>query len=904
MAPIPYPPLSIIYKVLVIITGLFWISPAYTQDLAASDNLTSSGKVRKQYYTQSTGDELIRLDGMLNEPAWDKVEWGLDFIQHEPDNGNPPSHQSAFKILYDKKYLYIGFRAYDSCPDSIVARLCRRDEFAGDWMEINIDSYHDMRSAFSFTQSVSGVKNDEFVSNDGDNWDTSWNPVWDSATHLDSLGWTAELKIPFSQLRYGTHDNPVWGLQVMRRLFRKEERSTWQPIPKSSNGWVSQYGELHGLTDLPRNTQIEIAPYVSAQTESFERVEGNPFADGSRSSVSAGVDGKISVTRDMILDFTVNPDFGQVEADPGAVRLDGYEIFFREQRPFFIESRNLFDYPLAGSVAGGSYDDDQVFYSRRIGGAPHNFPDLIAGEFVEIPSNTSILGAAKFSGKTKGGLSIGILESITQAEHAKISFENIQREVLVEPLTSYFVGRALQDINEGNTIIGGVVTSVNRKAGIPDLHKSALTGGLDIEHFWKNRWWYMRLNVLMSHVEGTQEAILNTQTSFVHLLQRTDAGYLEVDPQRTSLTGTGGTFKIGKFGGTEDKNGGIWKFETGVTWRSPLLELNDIGFLLAADEINHFAWGSYNIIKPFSIFNSANINYNHWGKWDFGGNFLYNAFNTNLHFWFKNQWRIGSGFTYNPHDISNNALRGTTALRKPPGYGHDIYFNSDSRKKVTFQGSFSHGGAFPKAVSYIGFNVGLQIQPFDNLRFSIDPGYSRSTRKQDQFVANVPFNGNVRSIVSYVEQRNFSLSTRLNYYITPDLTIQYYGEPFIFRALFKNYGFVQDPLNKNYDARFHTFSTDEISIQSGTAFIDEDNDGQTDYTFNTPDLNFIQFRSNLVLRWEYVAGSEFFLVWSQGIIPNAFGDIDSPLLESLSDNIFDQQPHNIFLAKFSYRFLK
>lgn len=873
------------------------------QESIPQGNLTSNGKIRRQYITEALGTEQIKLDGVPDEVAWDYVEWASDFTEFSPDDGTSPLQQSSFKVLHDDKYLYVAYRAHDSSPDSIVARLGRRDQFTGDWMEVNLDSYHDLRTAFSFTLSVSGLKSDEFISNDGDNWDSNWNPIWDGAAKIDSLGWTGELRIPFSQLRYGNQENPVWGMQIKRRIFRKEERSTWQHIPQTANGWVSQFGELHGLTNLPTSKQVELAPYILAQTERFEKQEGNPFLDGTSNKLSAGIDGKLSVTRDMILDFTINPDFGQVEADPGAVRLDGYEVFFEERRPFFMESRNLFDYRLTGSYAGGDYDSDLLFYSRRIGGAPHGSPALGNNEFADIPTFTSIKGAAKFSGKTKNGLSIGILESITDPEMADIASGDDRREELVEPLTNYFVGRLSKDFHQGKTILGGIVTSVNRRKGLDELHQNAYSGAFDFEHLWNNKWWQLKVNLIVSHVEGTPESIFRTQTGFVHLLQRTDADYLELNPDRTSLTGTGGTLKIGKYGGQPNKNGGYYKFETGVTWRSPLLELNDIGFLSASDEINHFAWGSYNIQQPFSSFNNALFNYNHWARWDFGGRFLYSAFNANAHTWFKNNWRIGVGFTYNPLEISNNALRGSTALRKPPGFGYDAYVQSDSRKKVTLNVSFSSGAAHEKAVKFVGMNAGLQFQPINALQFSISPGYSRLERRQDQFVDHADYNGQTRSITAKVNQRNFNLSTRLNYYIRPNLSLQYYGQPFIFRAIYQNYAYVQNPLGKTIGERFHVYTPQEISITGHHASIDENKDGQADYSFSLPDFNFIQFRSNLVLRWEYVAGSEFFLVWSQGIIPNAFGDLDTPLVTSLLDNVFDQQPHNIFLVKFSYRFL-
>lgn len=858
---------------------------------------------KKQYTTQSVGDESFEFDGIPDDKIWDKVEWAGDFIQHMPNNGGTPAQQTQFKILQSEKYLLLAYRCFDSSPDSIIRRMSRRDEFPGDWVEINIDCYHDLRTAFSFTLSVSGVRGDEFVSDNGNNWDTNWNPIWDGRTHIDEQGWTAEVKIPFSQLRYGNQTEPVWGFQVMRRIFRKEERSTWQFIPQNAGGWVSEYGELHGLRNLPTRKQVELAPYAVAKTERFEKEPGNPFADGVRNGVNAGIDGKLAVTRDLILDFTINPDFGQVEADPGAVRLDGYEVFFSERRPFFMESRNLFDYQLTGSSAGGDYDSDLLFYSRRIGGAPHGSPNIANGEYGSVPSRTSILGSAKFSGKTKNGVSIGILESITQRENAVIDHEGQRRKELVEPLTNYFVGRMLKDYNGGKTVIGGIFSAVNRENGLDFVHRNAYSGGLDFQRFWKNRAYFMKANFNFSRVEGSKAAILETQTGFVHFFQRPNAPHLEVDTNRTSLTGTGGTFRIGKFGGKQNSKGGLYKFETGFTWRSPELELNDVGFLLTADEINHFAWGAYHIQKPFSVFRNFRINYNHWARWDFGGQFLYNAWNTNAHAWFNNNWRLGAGTTWNPVDISNNALRGGSSLRRPAGMGNFLYFESDSRKKVSVFGEMNYAWGFENTVKYESIGGGISMQPLDAMSFSISPGYTHSWRRQDQYVAQANYNGERRTIVSEVDQKSFSLTCRLNYNITPSLTIQYYAQPFIFRALYQNYGFVTDPLNHAYDSRFHQYTPQEVSQLETQFVVDENSDGNIDYSFSKPDFNFIQFRSNLVMRWEYVPGSEIYLVWSQGSFPNARNDLDTPVVQSLFGNVFEQRPQNIFLVKFTYRFL-
>lgn len=872
--------------------------------LAAQSNPGDSLIVKKKYTTQRL-NATVTLDGIPTEDAWNAVEWGGDFTQWQPNEGKPPSQQTNFKILYDEKFLYVAYRCHDLAPDSITKRMGRRDEFPGDWVEINIDSYHDLRTAFSFTISVSGVRNDEFVSNDGYNWDASWNPIWFAKTHIDDKGWTAEVKIPFSQLRYGNEPEKVWGIQIMRRLFRKEERSTWQYIPQNSGVWVSRFGELHGLKNIPMHRQVEIAPYIIAQADKYKKEPGNPFAKGLDTKLTGGLDGKLAITNDLILDFTINPDFGQVEADPSQVRIDGFQNFFEERRPFFIESRNIFDYRLTGSEAGGDYDADLLFYSRRIGSSPHGFPDLNSGEYVKYPQNTSILGATKFSGKTKKGWSIGILESLTQREMATIDRNSQRRKEMVEPLTNYFVGRLQKDIKSGKTILGGIITGVNREKGLNDiLHSSANTGGLDFLHYWKSRTWYIRGNIVFSHVKGSKEAILKTQTGFEHLFQRSGASEVSVDSTRTSLTGMGGTIRFGKIGGKSGKLGQVFKFETGLTLRSPGLELNDIGFMLTSNEINHFTWAGLHFQKPFSFFRNARLNYNHWFRWDYSGKFIYLQYNVNSHATFKNNWQAGTGLTWNPFDISNNALRGASSIRRPAGMGHNVYVSSDYRKKVNVNLNILNFWGFENSIYGNDLGLTVSVQPLDALRISLSGAYAYTWRRQDQFVSNVLYNNSIRTIVGEVKQKTLRFTGRLSYNITPELTVQYYGQPFITRPLYNKFAFVSDPLAKKYDDRFHVFNSNEISFSNDRYFVDETADGIPDYSFSEPDFNFVQFRSNLIVRWEYRAGSELYLVWSQGNTPDASSDLDTPIAKSLFDNAFANQSRNIFLVKWTYRFLR
>jgi Domain of unknown function (DUF5916)/Carbohydrate family 9 binding domain-like len=898
--PTKYHKMKVIYTLLLSCFGLCLYAQSSTKD----PKVIQEPYVKRIINTSAAKNGDISLDGKLDEAAWQNVQWNTDFKVWEPDNGATPEFRTQFKILHDDKYLYIGYKAFDPAPDSIVKRMDRRDNFPGDWLEINIDSYHDLRTAFSFTLSASGVRGDEYITNNGENWDSNWNPIWDGASQIDSDGWSAEVKIPFSQLRYGNQTEPIWGVQVQRLIFRKGERHTFANFKQDGSGWVSRFAELHGLRNLPNNRGVELAPYVLTKAERFEKEEGNPFADGSRNAATVGLDGKFAVTRDLILDFTINPDFGQVEADPGAVRLDGFQNFFGERRPFFLESRNLFEIDLGGGGDDGS--GNLLFYSRRIGGQPHSSASLRSGEYSDEPTATSILAATKFSGKTKKGLSIGLMESVAQREYAEIDRNGERRKELVEPRTNYFVGRVSKDYKEGNTVIGGVFTAVNREKGLDFLHKSAYSGGLDFRHSWKNRWWNLQGNLYASRVEGKKEAIAETQSSFGHYFQRPNAKHLTQDNYRTSLTGTAGSLTLAKWGGEQDSLGGIWKYSANVNWRSPELEINDIGFMQTADEISNLLWVGYHIVKPGKYYRTARFNLSQVSAFDFGGQYIQQDWNLNTNIQTTKQWNLGIGANYNARDISNNALRGGSSLRRPVGISSWQFINTDERKKVRFSANTWFFEGFEKTVKGRSIGVGIDVQPINALSISLSPGYDYGYRKQDQYVQNTSFGAQDRTIVSQVRERGFSLTARATYNLSPSMTIQIYSQPFIYRAQYQNYGYVIDPLNKEYDARFHTYTNTEIAYNAPDEefAIDENRDGDTDYWFSKPDFNYIQMRSNLVMRWEYIPGSEFFLVWSQGSVPDAYTDLDSPLLSSLTTNVFSKKPQNIFLAKLTYRFLR
>ncbi len=854
---------------------------------------------KKAYITKAATGEAPVIDGLISEAAWESVAWGTDFTERQPNAGDAPSQETAFKILYDDKNLYIAIRAYDDDPDAIVKRMSRRDGFEGDWVEVNIDSYFDHRTAFSFTASASGVKGDEMVSNDGNNWDASWDPIWYLKTSIDDKGWVAEFRIPLSQLRFADKPVHTWGLQFSRRHFRHDAQSVWQYIPPDAPGWVHLFGELHGIEGIKPQKQVEIQPYLVAKTERFEKVEGNPFATGKSADITVGLDGKIGITSDITLDFTINPDFGQVEADPSQVNLSAYQVFFREQRPFFVEGNNILNFPVTNSAAGGNFNSDNLFYSRRIGRRPSYFPTTTTGEFVDFPTNTSIIGAFKLTGKNQNGFSWGILESLTSREKSEIDLEGGRRKETVEPLTNYLVGRFQQDYKEGKTVLGGMVTAVNRKIAEPQLdflHKQAYSAGVDLTHNFKNRKYFIFVNGIISHVSGDTAAIRQTQTSSVHYFQRPTAGHVAVDPDRESLTGTGGTIKFGKSSGTI-------VFETGGTWRSPQLELNDAGFLLSSDQINQWSWAQYRKLQPFSIFRGLRLNVNQYLHWDFGGVNTYKAINYNIHTQFKNYWSFGTGATIEGSNVSNADLRGGPAITYPGGFNYWFYLGTDNRKKlrIDLEQSNSHGNH--NYSSYREFSLNFSYRPINALNFSISPSV-RFNNHDLQYVTTITQAGNLRYIAGKISQETYNVQLRFTYNVNPNLSIEYWGQPFISKGAYNQFKDISSPGAGNYNDRFRTFSGNEISYDPASASyrVDEGDSGTINYQFQNPNFNFVQFQSNLVARWEYIPGSTVFLVWTQSRSGDIAGN-PSNQVGNLTGDLFEITPHNIFLIKYTYRFV-
>ncbi|MEQ8240873.1 MAG: DUF5916 domain-containing protein, partial [Cyclobacteriaceae bacterium] len=799
-----------------------------------------------------------------------------------------PSQSTQFKILYDAKFLYVGIRAFDSDPDQIVKRMSRRDGFEGDFVEINIDSYADKRTAFSFSASVSGVKGDEYITNNGDNWDSTWDPIWYLKTSVDDQGWIAEFKIPLSQLRFADKENHTWGLQIMRRLFRNEERSTWQPINPTAPGWVHLFGELNGIKGIKPQKQLEILPYVVGQTETYPVEEENPFRNtGKEQNTNIGVDAKIGITSDITLDLTVNPDFGQVEADPSRVNLSAFRLFFREQRAFFLEGANTLTFPTSGGI-------NNLFYSRRIGGSPKGSPDGENIAYMDKPSQTRILGAAKLTGKNAKGFSWGILESFTDRAFATvIDTVGARRKEKVEPYTNYFVARAQQDIDGGKTVFGGFFSSVHRMGndenGLELLHDNAHSGGFDLDHNFKNRNYGFILRGMYSQVNGSQGAIYRTQTASERFFQRPNNRHTTLDSTRTSLTGTVGTFAIGK-------RSGNFTWTVGSNYRSPSLALNDIGFLVQTDNINNWFFTRYRVIAPNRFFRSQNYRLYGEQNIDFGGVQTSSSSQISGSVELLNLWQLGQEIGFSGQRISNADLRGGPSIIYPGGtnYGYWIGTNPQNKLRMSFNNSYNwRNQNFAKSSNY-SFNI--RYRPIDAMSLSLSPEISKD-RNNLQYINQFSSESGTQYLLGRVIQETYSMSMRMNYNITPNLTLEFWGQPFIAKAEFDQFKWVDNSTSDTYSARFIDIAQSQITLsESKTTYTF---DGQ--FELDDPDFNLVEFRSNLVARWEYIPGSTLFLVWANN---GSYSDLEEDNnFNTLTNKLTDLKGTNTFLLKYSYRFV-
>jgi hypothetical protein len=669
----------------------------------------------------------------------------------------------------------------------------------------------------------------------------------------------AEFRVPFSQLRFSDSAEQIWGFNIERVIQRKNEIVQWKPIPKDASGWVSEFGELAGIDGIRPPRRLEVLPYAVA-TQGYTIADpDNPFQTGREFEGNVGADLKYGLSSSLTLNLTLNPDFGQVEADPSVVNLSAFETFFSEKRPFFLEGANIFQFGLGG----GGHGMEQLFYSRRIGRRPQGSADSRGG-YVDHPDNTTIIAAGKLSGKSASGWSIGVLDAVTAQEKAVIIDAGGDRHAdVVEPLTNYGVARVQKDFNGGASAIGAIVTATNRQlpSSLSSLRSGAYAGGIDARHRLWGGDWELRGQLLASYVTGSALAIAETQTSSARYFQRPDADHLDYDPTRTSLAGTSGSFSVEKIGGRH------WRGALASYWISPGFEINDLGYQRQADVWRNSVWIQYRENDPGKIFRRYNINWNAWNWQTFGGERTATGTNINGSFTLLNYWGGFAGINRQFEATSTAVLRGGPSMLAPGSWNWWAGFYSDERKPVaveveTFQWTDDERSTMRGGYAFVSW------RPRANLRLTFGPQYDKM-HDDWAWVTSGEALGSTRYLMGVLDQQTIYLTTRLDWTFTPNFSLQLYAQPFISAGNYTAFSEIVDPHAASYDDRFDLLEQDRLSYvpstdpeAPGTYFVDLNRDGESDFSFDDPNFNFKQFRSTVVLRWEYLPGSTLFFVWS------------------------------------------
>jgi hypothetical protein len=807
--------------------------------------------------------EALQLDGQLLEPIWHSTLPVSEFRQREPEDGAPATYPTEVRVAWSNTAIFVAVRALDPKPDKIVGILTRRDaDSPSDWIRVLIDSYHDRRTAYEFAVNPVGVKQDSYRFNDQDE-DRGWDAVWDVAVARDAEGWSAEFRIPISQLRFDPKNGGTLGFAVVRQIGRLNETATWPLLSKSANGYVSSFGELQGVGRPQAPRRFELVPYTLGQLTTEPPEPDNPLADSRDAQVLGGADLKVRLSPALTLTSTLNPDFGQVEADPAVVNLTAFETFFTERRPFFMEGSGIFRFDVNcndGECTG-------LFYSRRIGRPPQGSPDLPEGGYSRAPGQTTILGASKLTGRTSG-FSIGFLNALTSEETAQVASGRERYREVVEPFTSYSVARVRREFANQSSL-GFMLTGTQRKLAdsVRFLPEQAYTGGIDWD--WRlgtERTYSLTGYWAASHLRGDPGAIERLQTNSVHYFQRPDADHLEFDPRRTTLNGQAGYVAFNKVGGER------LRFAFNLALKSPGFEINDLGFLPRADQITSSSWVQLRRDRPGRLVRSFRINFNQWSGWNFGGDRLFRGGNVNLHWVFTNNWRTGAGLNLNQNGLDDRASRGGPLLRDNGKLGVWNYLNSDDRRSVHFG-----WGTF-----YLNDRRGTEIWDFHpNVTFRPTPALSVQlgiryflNRNDYQWVENIDGPPD-HYVFAHLEQRTVSITTRFNYTITPTLSIQVYAQPFVSAGAYRDFRELAAGTASRYEDRFAPFAYE-----------------------GNPDFNFKSFRTTNVLRWEYRPGSALFVVWQQA--RKEVGDFGELRAGRDFGDLFAIPATNAFLVKLSH----
>ncbi|MEG8947822.1 DUF5916 domain-containing protein [Rosettibacter firmus] len=876
------------FLLLFIITPLIFLNAGRT----TTDKVVPALKVEKIE---------IKLDGKLDEPIWQTIPI-KGFTQRDPNEGQPASEETHVWIAYDDENIYVAARCFDSQPELIDASLTRRDNYIlSDWFGFYVDPFNDKKNGYFFVVNAGGSIMDGVLFNDS--WDDdSWDGIWEAKTQIDDKGWTVEMKIPFSQLRFKKSDKMQWGINFAREIKRKNERSYFIMVPKNESGFVSRFAILDGLNGIKPKQRFEIFPYIVQKAQYLVHDANDPFYKSNQYKTAIGADFKIGLGSNLNIDATINPDFGQVEVDPAVINLTAFESYFEEKRPFFIEGSNIFYFGIGGANNnwGFNFGWPELFYSRRIGRRPQG--NVSDNEFVNYPSETRIIGAAKLTGKLDETTSIGAISAITERTYATLFNKGIKYEEEVEPLTHYGVFRSKKEFNNGNQALGVMFTSVNRDLQNNSLKnilsKNAYTFGIDGWTFLDESKVYVLTGAFAaSYVEGTKDFITELQKKPYRYFQRPDAIKYKIDSSKTSLAGYYGRLML-------NKQEGNFYINAALGAVSPGFEQNDLGFQWMADRINAHIVLGYRWFNPEGIFRSKHIYMAHTRSYNFDGNITSNFIWYRIGGTFTNYYTLVMGGNYQAETYNVSLTRGGPLAKNPAEWNIWLYAETDERKKIKLElesvyGQDKLGGLYKE------IKLNLDWKPNSQIKISFGPSYSYSINPtqwinnfEDQYAVNTY---QYRYVFGKIIQNTLSTNIRLNWTFTPKLSLQVYLQPFFAVGDYQEFKELSKPKSLSYLIYGQNNSTINYNEINNEYEVDPDGNGPaTTFKFGNPDFNYKSIRGTAVLRWEIKPGSILYLVWSH----NQTNDSNPGEFNLKRDfkNLWKSDGDNIFLIKFSYWF--